>query len=77
MRETEGEWRDPDSACITTLIQGVSTQTLSLTPRVRAKCSPGSLERTPRIGMAEDAPSGFLDYALSLPRCGILRTRSR
>jgi len=26
---------------------------------------------TPRIGMAEDAPSGFLDYALSLPLRGI------
>ena len=32
-----------------------------------------SMGRTPRIGMAEDAPSGFLDYALSLPLCGILR----
>src|SRR5262249_59886510 len=31
-RETECEWRDPENACKTTLIQGVSTRTLSLMP---------------------------------------------
>src|SRR5215831_21289430 len=31
-RETKGEWRDPENACATTLIQGVSTRTLSPTP---------------------------------------------
>src|SRR5215472_11095344 len=28
-RETECEWRDPENACTTGLIQGVSTRTLS------------------------------------------------
>src|SRR5262252_5895032 len=45
----------------TRLIQGVSTRTLS------TKCAGkvvASVGRTPGIGMAEDAPSGFLDYAL-------------
>src|SRR5215472_16888706 len=31
-RETECEWRDPENGCTTTLMQGVSTGTLSLTP---------------------------------------------
>ena len=50
---------------INTLIQGVSTQTLSLNAQCDGKCGLGSLERTPRVGMAEDAPLGFLDYDLS------------
>jgi hypothetical protein len=29
-RATECEWRDPDSDCTTTLMQGVSTRSLSL-----------------------------------------------
>jgi len=41
---------------------GSSTGTLSLTPWCVGKVQRG-LGRTPRIGMAEDAPSGFLDYA--------------
>src|SRR5215813_14303879 len=31
-RETECEWRDPETACTTTLMQGVSIRTLALTP---------------------------------------------
>src|SRR5215471_9216717 len=72
-RETECERRDPENACTTMLIQGVSTRALSLTPTAPV-CSARSVGRTPRIGMAEDAPSGFLDYALSLPLRGILRS---
>jgi hypothetical protein len=44
---TEGEWRDPENAYPTRLMQGVSTWTLSLKLSVPA----------------EEAPSGFLDYA--------------
>src|SRR5215472_849306 len=36
---TECERRDPENAWATTLIQGVSTQTLSLTPHLRRQCT--------------------------------------
>src|SRR5215472_17337610 len=35
-RETEGEWRDPENAYTTRLMQGVSIWTLPLRPSVRA-----------------------------------------
>src|SRR5262249_5752882 len=37
---TEGEWRDPENAYTTMLIQGMSTRTLSLTPSVLARVVP-------------------------------------
>jgi hypothetical protein len=40
----------------------------------RTKLQRVQLWRTPCSGMAEDALSGFLDYTLSLPLCGILRS---
>src|SRR5262249_27050536 len=69
-RETECKWRDPENVRTTRLIQGVSTRTLS--PKCAGKVGTQRGENA-SYRMAEAAPSGFLDYALSLPLRGILR----
>src|SRR5262249_21188737 len=72
---TECEWRNPENAYTTMLMQGIFTRTLSLTPIVPESVVRAAWGERPRIGNAGDTGSGFLDYVLSRFRSFGLRSK--